>query len=305
MINYTATTYSNHYAKVFDNLDKCVNLLKMLGYQVALCGLYGSQNYGLDMPYSDTDFKAVVIPTLDQIILNKAPVSKTIIPEGDYAFDGEIDVKDIRLMVTQWKKGASNFLELLFTDFIYINPDFPILTRFLTHNEKIAHCNEISVLNAMLGMIRSKKAQLTKDIPSQAEEIKQHGYSAKALSHILRLDDMIQYYFKVPYSELLNPFIAKDLQVTDIENTIRDRKERYNYLREVRSYNADINTEKAIALAAIVEDHATKLIMNYPDIRTVVHNLATEEHMDKIAYQVIKESIAKELMKEQKESRGL
>ena len=46
-----------------------------LGYNVLGVFLQGSQNYHLDYAGSDIDTKAIIIPTLDDIVLNKQPVS--------------------------------------------------------------------------------------------------------------------------------------------------------------------------------------------------------------------------------------
>ena len=49
-------------------------------YEVIYIALQGSQNYNLDMYteeyMSDVDTKAIIVPTLEQIALNKQPVSK-------------------------------------------------------------------------------------------------------------------------------------------------------------------------------------------------------------------------------------
>lgn len=89
----------------------------------ALC-LQGSQNYGLDLytdEYkSDIDTKAIVIPSFEEIILNKKPISTTHIMENNE----HIDVKDIRLMFDNFKKQNINFLEILFTDFVMVNSKY-------------------------------------------------------------------------------------------------------------------------------------------------------------------------------------
>ncbi len=52
--------------------------LVKLGFNVVGVFLYGSQNYELDYEGSDVDSKAIVLPTLEDIILNKPATSKTL-----------------------------------------------------------------------------------------------------------------------------------------------------------------------------------------------------------------------------------
>jgi len=81
--------------------------------------LYGSQNYKLDTPNSDIDTKVIYVPSLWEISLNKAPISKEL-----HYKDTHIEVKDVRLMCEMWKKQNINFVEILFTDYKIINPKY-------------------------------------------------------------------------------------------------------------------------------------------------------------------------------------
>ena len=69
-------------SELVDKLKKQKEILVSQGYSVAYICIYGSQNYGLDTytdKYtSDVDMKAIVVPTLDDLISNSKPVSTTI-----------------------------------------------------------------------------------------------------------------------------------------------------------------------------------------------------------------------------------
>ena len=80
--------------------------------------LQGSQNYGLDLPGSDVDTKLIVVPSFKDICLNRKPVSTTHVLSNDE----HIDWKDIRLYMETFRKQNLNFLEILFTDYYWINP---------------------------------------------------------------------------------------------------------------------------------------------------------------------------------------
>lgn len=97
--------------------------------------LYGSQNYKLSTSRSDIDVQAIYIPTLLEIGMNKTPISKELDYEGAH-----IIVKDVRLMCEMWKKQNINFVEILFTEYAYVNPFYQKLWDELkTRKEDIAH----------------------------------------------------------------------------------------------------------------------------------------------------------------------
>ena len=85
--------------------------------------LYGSQNYNLDTPTSDWDTKAIIVPTFDEVLFDR-PLSKEIDVqriEGEWE---HCEVKDIREMVNMFKKQNINFIEILYTQYKWINPTY-------------------------------------------------------------------------------------------------------------------------------------------------------------------------------------
>ena len=99
-----------------ERLQKHYDHLRSLGLNVVTIFAQGSMNYGLyirDEDYiSDVDSKAIVLPTLDDLI------SGSKMKSTKYDLDGEqIDVKDIRVMVDMWKKSNPAYLEILFTKY--------------------------------------------------------------------------------------------------------------------------------------------------------------------------------------------
>lgn len=89
-------------------------------YEVVCIMLQGSQNYGLNYEGNDVDTKAIILPTFNDFILGKALEGKTIILDNEE----HIDVKDIRVMFNMFKKANISYLELLFTDYIIVNPKY-------------------------------------------------------------------------------------------------------------------------------------------------------------------------------------
>ena len=182
------------------NLLCCKRILEDRGLTVVGIFLYGSQNYNLDYEGSDIDLKAIVIPSINDIVFNNKPISTTIdIP------DGLCDIKDIRLMVQSWRKQNVNFMELLFTEYSYVNPLFYEFFRpLLAARETIVRYNEKRAVDCLRGFVYEKYYRLFKDTPSQHDEITKYGYAAKQLVHMERLASLLEHYMKrEPYMECL------------------------------------------------------------------------------------------------------
>ena len=145
--------------KIQERLRHDRDYVRNKGYEVFGVFLQGSQNYKLDYEGSDIDTKCIVIPDLDDIVLNKQPVSTTLILEDN----SHIDVKDIRLMWQCFKKQNINFLEILFTDYFWVDYKYHAYWyAMIRMNEEIAHYNNYAAVNCIAGMVFEKADELLK-----------------------------------------------------------------------------------------------------------------------------------------------
>ena len=157
--------------------------------------LQGSQNYGLDLytdDYkSDIDTKCIVIPSLEDVVMNKKPISTThICPNNEH-----IDIKDIGLYFDNFKKQNINFIEILFSKYYIVNPKYRDLWKQLVADrELVAHYNTNQALRCMAGMSMEKKKALCHPYPSLIDKIEKYGYDGKQLHHIIRMYDFITAY---------------------------------------------------------------------------------------------------------------
>ena len=121
--------------------------------------LYGSQNYGLDTPDSDVDTKAIVLPSIEDIALNKKPISKE-----HYMNNGEhTNITDFRLWMEQLRKQNINILESLFTGYCIINPEYQdIYKEMVSHREDIAHYDVERAVASAYGITLSKYDYVSK-----------------------------------------------------------------------------------------------------------------------------------------------
>lgn len=169
---------------------------------VCLC-LQGSQNYGLDLPESDVDTKLIVTPSFKDIALAKKPVSTTHIRENNE----HIDFKDIRLYMETFRKQNLNFLEILFTEYYYINPLYQEQwMRLMRNRERIAHMNKFRAVKSMKGIALEKYYAMEHPYPSKVDIVAKYGYDPKQLHHLVRVRDYLERYIKgESYYSCLHP----------------------------------------------------------------------------------------------------
>lgn len=161
---------------IFKTLSDYKRVLEEKGYDVIYIGLYGSQNYNVDDEQSDIDCKAIVMPTLHDIIFRKA-TSKVIECEN-----GSIDVKDLITFYDVIRKGNFSYIES-------IDTEYSIGDKYIKELFKQIRPN----LKSILGAMHEKRKALTHEYPSKHEEFEKWGFDPKQLHHIIRLYHLLKY----------------------------------------------------------------------------------------------------------------
>lgn len=164
--------------------------------------LQGSQNYRLSYASSDIDSKVIVLPSIDDIVLNKKPISETLLMPNDE----HVDMKDIRLMFDCFKKQNINFVEILFTEYFILNPLYAAtyFQEVLYYKEKIARYSEWNTLSCIKGMTMEKYKALKHPYPTIKHRIDAFGYDPKQLHHMFRMMEFCERYIDgEPYKDCL------------------------------------------------------------------------------------------------------
>ena len=246
------------------NLLCCKRMLEDRRLTIVGIFLYGSQNYNLDYEGSDIDLKAIVIPSINDIVFNNKPISTTIdIP------DGLCDIKDIRLMVQSWRKQNVNFMELLFTEYSYVNPLFYEFFRpLLAARETIVRYNEKRAVDCLRGFVYEKYYRLFKDTPSQHDEVTKYGYAAKQLVHMERLASLLEHYMtREPYMECLMVSPEERQKWIDLKTyspnplSVDEVKERSQKVIEIVEDNI-LNAEKYYGFTPSPQNEEVDKILN-------------------------------------------
>ena len=168
-----------------------------------IVGLFyqGSGNYGLDMENSDVDTKLLVVPSFNDIAMNKQPVSTTHVrPNNEH-----IDFKDVRLYMQNFRKANVNFMEILFSPYTIVNPYYySEWNRLVEAREDIARYNLPAAINAMRGTMHTKYKLVGSTSGNHAEAFERFGYCPKEFYIMNRTEEFITRYINgEPYADCL------------------------------------------------------------------------------------------------------
>ena len=244
-----------------------------LGYDVLGVMAQGSDNYCLSYSGSDIDTKAILIPSFEDFVLNRKPVSTTLIlPSNEH-----IDIKDIRLMHNCFYKQNINFIEILFTRYRYISTEYAEIYQTMFDNaERIAHYNNYAAVNCIAGMVFEKRKALCHPYEGLRAKIEKYGYDNKQLHHIVRCEEFLRRYISgTPYAECLIP--------TDTQHLI-DIKASYIY-----------SLEDAVEIADKLEAATKATKQEYMDSHDVVIDREVDTIMDNVLLNVLKHAFKKEI----------
>lgn len=157
--------------------------------------LFGSQNYGCEYEGSDVDTKAILLPTLEDLLKYKQ-----ISTQITLAVDGSIcDVKHLRLMFENFLKQNINFVELLYSPYYRVDKHFYEFMELKEMRKEISTLNPLRMLHAAAGMAHQKAEMLEKPFAGKEAVLAKYGYDPKQLASCARLR-----YFVAKYMETLD-----------------------------------------------------------------------------------------------------
>lgn len=227
----------NREKKIMQRVQEHYDYLQSLGYEVVCVCLQGSQNYGLDEYsdeyMSDIDTKAIVLPPLDDFIAAAPLVSTVVIMDNNE----HAEVKDIRIMFDMFKKANISYIELLFTEFKIINPEWAeFIEPLFANRELISKYNRNQFLRCIAGMAMEKRKALCHPYPNLIEKIEKYGYDGKQLHHCVRLYNFIERFVN---GESLDTCYKVKAPMHNIL---------MNYKKQKDAYGNELSQEKAIEI---------------------------------------------------------
>ena len=155
------------------------------GRSVAICSLTGSRNHGLQTADSDYDFKAFVVPSLDDMYDFKEYFRK---------IDGkgyEISVHDLRKLPGLLCKSNPTYLEVLFSDEMYMDDGLKDL--LYENRERIARMDPAYMYNSAIGTCYHRMKTIEKGTETTQHLVKRYGYDTKQGMHGYRMLRMLEW----------------------------------------------------------------------------------------------------------------
>jgi len=269
------------------------------GYKVGYIALQGSQNYGLDINIegyqSDIDMKAIIIPTLSDLVNNSKLVSKNIdimerLSDDRYLIE-KVDVKDIRHYMNIMKKGNPSYLEPMFSDYYLIDEEFKSEFNMIRDNmECFTYSVRDLMIKAIYGMAKEKEHGLTHRYPSKEHLIDEYGYDSKQIMHISRLKIFVSKYYG---------YYKRDTNYNFKEAIFIEGDEfLYRYLMKIKTYfySLKVIKEKCGWYIDSLSYHR-KEILNNIDSSNIDRSI--QDRYDFICTKIIKNKIKKELKEEE------
>ena len=273
----------NREEKIMQRVQEHYDYLQSLGYEVVCVCLQGSQNYGLDEYsdeyMSDIDTKAIVLPPLDDFIAAAPPVSTVVIMDNNE----HAEVKDIRIMFDMFKKANISYIELLFTEFKIINPEWAeFIEPLFANRELISKYYRNQSLRCIAGMAMEKRKALCHPYPNLIEKIEKYGYDGKQLHHCVRLYNFIERFVNGESLETCYKVKAP------MHNILM------NYKKQKDAYGNELSQEKAIEICDYYVAEIGK-IKDAALIEEEVLDKDAEKLLSRILLKIIKAKMIKDL----------
>ena len=237
----------------------------------------GSQNYGLGLKNSDIDTKCILTPSLKDICFNKKPISTTHILDNNE----HLDAKDVRLYINCFEKQNLNFLEILFTPYKIVNPQYAeFWQKLVDAREAIAHYDAHRMFKSMRGIALEKYHAMEHRYPSKIEIIDKYGYDSKQLHHLMRIEEFLDRYTKgESYEKCLIPKEGID-----------------EVLRKIKEDNGYYTLDAARAKAELSLEHIEKMykiaLQTYPE----GYDSEIEKLLKEVQYDIMKLAVTMELV---------
>ena len=258
--------------RVIEHYEESLNYFS--SDQIVGCFLQGSQNYELDLPSSDVDTKLIVVPNFKDIALNKKPVSTTHVRENNE----HTDFKDIRLYIETFRKQNLNFLEILFTPYTYINPDYwKEWHRLIDAREQIAHMNPFRAVKSMKGVALEKYHAMEHLYPSKVDIIEKYGYDPKQLHHLVRVDN----------------YLTRYLQNEKYEDCLIPDEKTKEFLLDIKKGKFDLNAARSLAEQSL--KHIEKIANEFCAWNEEREDENMRQLLEDVSYNIMKISVQKEL----------
>ena len=272
--------YNRVRKRLKEHLDEALQNPKI--HDWFMIAVNGSYNYNMDTPQSDIDSKLLVIPSLEQLVNGKSlNYLHCMSDNGEH-----VEVKDIRHYFATMLKQNINFVETLYAQVWIVNPVYMRLFHYLFEmRDVISGCNPIATIHCIQGTAYQKYKQMLQSSPARAADIENYGFDRKSLHHLVRCVFFGEYYMEgTSYQECL-----QNNDVPNIRRMIMNLKTTTVLNRE---YAINIAEDMLNGFDTKVDSYLTTIKPFQKDFSALAAQV--KDFLDTLAFEIIKQSIAKE-----------
>lgn len=272
--------YNRVRKRLKEHLDEALQNPKI--HDWFMIAVNGSYNYNMDTPQSDIDSKLLVIPSLEQLVNGKSlNYLHCMSDNGEH-----VEVKDIRHYFATMLKQNINFVETLYAQVWIVNPVYMRLFHYLFEmRDVISGCNPIATIHCIQGTAYQKYKQMLQSSPARAADIENYGFDRKSLHHLVRCVFFGEYYMEgTSYQECL-----QNNDVPNIRRMIMNLKTTTVLNRE---YAINIAEDMLNGFDKKVDSYLTTIKPFQKDFSALAAQV--KDFLDTLAFEIIKQSMAKE-----------
>ena len=173
--------------KIINKLAVHYKIVEKMGYIVVGAFLYGPQNYTFTLKEKDTHrvrSKVLVIPSISNL-LDRSAYEIQEFDEGD----DTIEILDVNTMLNAWKNGNLQMMEILYTDYASINPQYAAAVFDLKKlNASITEMNP----NGFITSCKNIAQSLLSDIELPISSPKDRRHIGESLYEAYRINSILQ-----------------------------------------------------------------------------------------------------------------
>lgn len=207
--------------------------------KVILQCLIGSHNYNLNTEDSDKDYKAFVLPTFDDLYYKNTYAKQTITTDRD------IDVHDIRQLPELFSKQNINFLEILFSNEITMDSQFPEIAEIFALRDKIVTLSPSRMFSAVHGMYFTKLRLTERGYGTEGTQhlVDKYGYDTKQAMHTWRCLDFLMRFALLDFKDYKRAIVYTEGE-RDTMLAIKD-----GFYKTIEEFKAAVTAKETSVLA--------------------------------------------------------
>lgn len=222
---------------IMRTLEKYCEKAKEEGHQIIYIGVHGSHNYNLNTEDSKLNARGIVVPTIKELIFNKA-CNKVLTFE-----EGELEIIDLISYYQFSQRGVPSYLEVIQSEYYIGNEE---IRTILDNNINLRDCYK---------KLKEYEEQLQKPTAENKEIVEMWGFDPKIFSHLTRGYTLIYKHLVEDYKKSFYSYDGKSRQ--NLLQLKYDGKAVENFVASLKL------TETPVEMAEVMLNSLSNMLKNY------------------------------------------